>query len=82
MNHNSIYAKKEYMFIHVCSVTKLCPTLCNPLYRSPQALLSMGFSRQEYKSGVAMPSPPEGLPNTGIEPASPVSQMDSLLLSH
>ena len=60
MNHNSIYAKKEYMhtcmykkeFIHACSVTKSCPSLCNPLYHSLQALLSMGFSRQEYWSGL------------------------------
>ena len=37
-----------------------------------QAPLSMGFSRQEYWSG--LPFPPLGdLPNPGIEPASPVS---------
>ena len=35
-----------------------------------QALLSMGFSRQEYWSGVPFPSPGD-LPNTGIEPGSP-----------
>ena len=33
------------------------------------APLSMGFSRQEYWSGLPYP-PPEGLPNPGIEPAS------------
>ena len=32
-----------------------------------QALLSMGFSRQEYWSGTPFPSP-EGLPNPEIEP--------------
>ena len=35
-----------------------------------QALLSMGFSRQEYWSGLPFPSA-EDLPNPGIEPASP-----------
>jgi len=34
-----------------------------------QAPLSMGFSRQEYWSGLPCP-PPGGLPNPGIEPAS------------
>ena len=35
-----------------------------------QAPLSMGFSRQEYWSGVPFPSPGD-LPNPGIEPGSP-----------
>ena len=35
-----------------------------------QALPSMGFSRQEYWSGLPFPSP-EDLPNPGIEPRSP-----------
>ena len=34
------------------------------------ALLSMGFSRQEYWSGLPCP-PPGDLPNSGIEPTSP-----------
>ena len=34
-----------------------------------QALLSMGFSRQEYWSGLSFP-PPGDLPDPGIEPAS------------
>ena len=36
-----------------------------------QAPLSMGFSRQEYWSGLPFPSPGD-LPNPGIEPESPV----------
>ena len=36
-----------------------------------QALLSMGFSRQEYLSGLPFPSPRD-LPNPGMEPTSPV----------
>ena len=37
-----------------------------------QALLSMGFLRQKYWSGVPFPSPGH-LPNSGVEPTSPVS---------
>ena len=42
-----------------------------------QALRSMGFSRQEYWSGLPFPSP-GNLPNPGIEPGSPALQADSL----
>ena len=49
-----------------------------------QARLPMGFSRQEYWSG--LPCPPLGnLPDPGIKPitpASPAMQADSLPLSH
>ena len=46
-----------------------------------QTPLSMGFSRQEYWSG--LPFPPLGdLPDPGSEPASPVWQVNSLPLSH
>jgi len=37
----------------------------------------MGFSRQEYWSGVPFPSP-EDLPNPEIEPRSPALQADAL----
>ena len=43
-----------------------------------QAPLSMGFSRQEYWSGLPCPSPGD-LPNPGIKPRSPALQTDSLL---
>ena len=42
-----------------------------------QALLSMGFSRQEYWSGLPFPSPRD-LPDPGIEPRSHASEADSL----
>ena len=42
-----------------------------------QAPPSMGFSRQEYWSGLPFPSP-GGLPNPGIEPGSPALQADAL----
>jgi len=41
----------------------------------------MGFSRQEYWSGLPFP-PPGDLPNPRIKPVSPALQADSLLLSH
>ena len=47
------------------------------LYVAFQAPPSMGFSRQEYWSGVPLYSP-EDLPNPGIEPGSPALQTDAL----
>ena len=41
----------------------------------------MGFSRQEYWSGLPWPLSGD-LPNSGIELVSPALQMDSLLVSH
>ena len=43
-----------------------------------QAPLSMGFSRQEYWSGLLLPSPRDP-PNPGIQPRSPTLQADALL---
>ena len=45
-----------------------------------QASLSMGFSRQEYWSGLPFPSPGD-LPNPGIEPRSGTEPMSSTLQS-
>ena len=58
-------------------VTKSCRTLVAPWTLAHQAPLSMGFSRQEYWSGLPFPSP-EGLPYPGIEPRSSALQADSL----
>ena len=46
-----------------------------------QALLSMGFSRQEYWNELPV-SPSGDLPDPGIKPNSPALQVDSLPLSH
>ena len=51
-------------------VTQSCPTLCNPIQ-------SMEFSSPEYWSEQPFPSPWD-LPKPGIEPRSPVLQVDSL----
>ena len=60
----------------------LCRFSCVRLFVNPwsvarQAPLSMGFSRQEYWSGLPCPSPGD-LPNPGIKPRSPALQEDSL----
>ena len=46
-----------------------------------QVPLSMGFSRQEYWSGLTCPSPGD-LPNPGIEPRSPAYRQILYQLSH
>ena len=49
---------KGYNQVHVCVfVTQSCRTLCDPMDCSPQAPLSMKFSRQKYWSGFPFPSP-------------------------
>ena len=52
-------------------VTQSYLPFCDPhgLYVAYQSPLSMGFSRQEYWSGLPFP-PPGDLPNPGIEPGS------------
>ena len=54
-------------------VTKFCPTIKTPRTVAHQGPLSMGFSRQEYWSGLPIPSPWD-LPDPGIEPVSPALQ--------
>ena len=43
-----------------------------------QTPLTMGFSEQEYWSGLPFPSPGD-LPDPGFDPGSPALQADSLL---
>ena len=58
-------------------VAKSCPTLATSWTIACQAPLFMGFSRQEYWSGLPFPSPGD-VPDPGIEIQSPVLQADSL----
>ena len=46
-----------------------CPTLFDPMNVARQDPLTIGFSRQEYWSGLPFP-PPGDLPNPWIEPTS------------
>ena len=58
-------------------VTKSRPCLATPWTVPCQAPLSMGFSRQEYWSGLPLPSPGY-LPKPGLEPRSLALQTDFL----
>ena len=69
---------KEIMLLLLVSHSQLFATLWTVAHQAP---LSMGFSRQEYWSGLPCP-PPQDLPNPGTEPMSPTWQADSLSLSH
>ena len=56
------------------SRVRLFATLWTVAHQAPP---SMGFSRQEYWSGLPFPSP-ENLPNPGIKPRYPTLQADTL----
>ena len=66
---NKIVLKKDSI--------KMYPTLATLWTVARQAPLSMGFSRQEYWSGLPFPTPGD-LPDPGIEPRFPALQADSL----
>ena len=57
------------------SLIRLFVTPWTVAYEAPP---SMGFSSQEYWSGLPFPSPGD-LPNPGTEPGSPALQTDTLL---
>ena len=61
----------------MCSVASVVSNSANYGTAAHQAPLSMGFSRQEYWSGLPFPSPGD-LPDPGIEPGSPALEADSL----
>ena len=76
--------RKATMRARVLSCFSRVRLFVTPWTVSCQAPLSMGFSRQEYLSGLPWP-PPGNLPNPQIEPVSPAApelQEDSLPLSH
>ena len=71
-----------YLYAYVCLVvwcliTKSCPTAVIPWTVVCQASRSMGFSRQEYWSGLPFSSP-GNLPDPGIEPQHTALQADDL----
>ena len=80
--HPSVYSNIFRMIIHKVKgseseFAQSCLTLCQPIDCSLQVSHSMGFSRQEYRTGLPFPSPGD-LPNPGIEPGSPALQADAL----
>ena len=60
------------------SGVRLLITVWNVACQTP---LAMGFSRQEYWSGLPCP-PPGDLPDPGIKPRSPALWADSLPVRH
>ena len=62
------------MKVKSLSCVRLFATPWTVAYEAPR---SVGFSRQEYWSGLPFPSPGD-LPNPGIEPGSPALQTDAL----
>ena len=59
-------------------VAQLCLTLCDPMdCNLHQVSSSMGFSRQEYQSGLTFPSPGD-CPDRGIEPRYSALQAETL----
>ena len=59
-------------------VAQSCPTFATPWTVAHQAPLSMGFSRQEYWSGLPSPSPRD-FPDPGVKSWCPALQADSCL---
>ena len=59
------------MCINICVLSHV-QLFVTPWTVAHQALPSIGFSRQEYWSGLPFPSP-GALPNPGIKPTSPIS---------
>ena len=72
--HMCIFSKK--VKVKSLSRVQLFATPWTVAYQAPP---SMGFSRQEYWSGLPFPFPGD-LPNPGIEPGSPAWQTDALPL--
>ena len=70
---NCTHSDKSLLTCHFSHVR----LFATPWTVAHQAPLSMGFSRQEYWSGLPFPSP-EDLPNPGIEPGLPALHADSL----
>ena len=71
----SLFSPPFYMWSEVKLLS--CVRLCDPMDCSLPGSGSMGFSRQEYWSGLPFSSPGD-LPNSGIEPESPVLQTGAL----
>ena len=67
---------RAFMIMKVKSLSRVW-LFANPWTLAHQAPPSMGFSRQEYWSGLPFPFPGD-LPDPGIEPRSPALDADAL----
>ena len=72
--HQSYWIRKKEKKVKLLSRTLL---FAAPWTVGHQASPSLGFSRQEYWSGLPFPSP-GNLPHPGIKPRSPTLQTDTL----
>ena len=77
LRDDRMYSKTQSKQMKDSEVAQSCPNLCDPWTVAYQVPPSMGFSRQEYWSGLPFPSPGD-LPDPGIEPRSPAFQADAL----
>ena len=73
---NLIYYVESIVIVIVKSLSRV-RLFATPWTVANGAPPSMGFSRQEYWSGLPFPSPGD-LPDPGIEPGSPALQADAL----
>ena len=73
----SVVARDRACVLRVLSRFSRVPLFATSWTVACQAPLSMGFSRQEYWSGLPFPSPGD-LPNPGIKLRSPTLQADAL----
>ena len=73
-NHAIHHELVQCYIVKSLSRVRLFVTPWTVAYQAPP---SMGFSRQEYWSGLPFPSP-GNLPDLGIEPGSPALQADAL----
>ena len=75
---NKMWYIRECVSVCVCAKSlQSCLTLWTLWTIVHQTFLSMGFSRQEYWSGLPFPSPGD-LSDPGIEPGAPALQAGSL----
>ena len=86
MNHATRYGQErgsKWVYLGACFslrkvkllVAQSCPTPCDLMDYSPPGSSVTGFSRQEYWSGLTLPSPGD-FPHPGIKPGAPARQAD------
>ena len=76
---NHFYSAKWFSYTYMWWFSSLSHAhlFATPWTEPSQASQSVGFSRQDYWSGLPFPSPGD-LPDSGIKPRSPALQADSL----
>ena len=75
------YFNCNYEMCGICKLVSRVRLVATPWAAAYQDPLSMGFSRQEYWSGLPFPSPGD-LPNPGMEPGLPHCRQTFYCLSH